>query len=74
VNFRTQRRQNGAIFAEFLTNTNYTNITGVHIDAIVTGSPYQKYGRINAVRVGEVVDTQRRRRRQLAENYISVSV
>lgn len=38
---------------------------------IVTGKPWSKYGVITSVRVGDVIDTQRRRRRQLVETYVS---
>jgi len=41
---------------------------------IVTGSPWTAYGIIGAVRVGNVLDTQRRRRRQLVETYVSAGV
>jgi hypothetical protein len=40
---------------------------------IVTGGDYTKYGVITGVRVGDVIDTQRRRRRQLVETYVSAS-
>jgi hypothetical protein len=40
---------------------------------IVTGKPYTEYGQITGVRVGDVIDTQRRRRRQLAESYASAA-
>jgi hypothetical protein len=38
---------------------------------VVTGGNYTRYGVITQVRVGDVVDTQRRRRRQLQETYVS---
>ena len=38
---------------------------------IVTGSPWTQYGVINQVRVGNRMDTQRRRRDQLEEAYVS---
>lgn len=44
---------------------------GAHVLPIVTGSGYTRYGVINQVRVGNVFDTQRRRRRQIAETYQS---
>nr|CRY96679.1 hypothetical protein [uncultured prokaryote] len=40
---------------------------------IVTGAPYVTYGRIDEVRVGEVVDTQRRRRNSENEAYESMA-
>lgn len=36
---------------------------------IVTGKPYTHYGVVTGVKVGDVMDTQRRRRRQLVESY-----
>jgi len=36
---------------------------------IVSGKPYTKYAVVTGVRVGDVMDTQRRRRRQLVESY-----
>jgi len=41
---------------------------------IVTGAPWTSYGIIGGVRVGNVLDTQRRRRRQLVETYVSAGV
>jgi hypothetical protein len=38
---------------------------------IVTGKPYVNYGVINQVKVGNIVDTQRRRRNRLVEVYQS---
>ena len=54
------------------------SVSGVGIDAphvrpIVTGGNYTKYGVINTVRVGTVLDTQRRRRRSLTEVYENAS-
>jgi hypothetical protein len=40
-----------------------------HVRPIVTGSGYTHYAVIDQVRVGNVMDTQRRRRRSLAETY-----
>ena len=45
-----------------------------HVKAIVTGKPYTEYGVITGVQVGDVVDTQRRRRRQLVEVRVSDTV
>jgi hypothetical protein len=42
-----------------------------HVRPIVTGAPWTDYGMITEVRVGDLVDTQRRRRRQLVETYTS---
>lgn len=55
----------------------YVNAGGLGsmiVTPIVTGSGYTRYGVINQVRVGDVPDTQRRRRRSLPETYASVSV
>lgn len=41
---------------------------------IVTGSPYTSYAEIDAVRVGSVIDSQRRRRRQVPEIYANEAV
>ena len=45
----------------------------VHVRPIVTGAPWSQYGIINQVRVGNVPDTQRRRRDTLVEDYQSVT-
>jgi hypothetical protein len=44
-----------------------------HIRPIVTGKPWASYGVINQVRVGNIVDTQRRRRNRLVEVFQSAS-
>ena len=44
---------------------------GPHIRPCVTGSPFVNYGVISTVRVGNVTDTQRRRRRSLTETYVN---
>lgn len=41
---------------------------------IVTGSPWTDYAVIQGVRVGNIIDTQRRRRRQEVETYASSAV
>jgi hypothetical protein len=41
---------------------------------IVTGSPWSQYGKITEARVGNVIDTQRRRRRQTKEVYTGATV
>jgi len=41
---------------------------------IVTGKPYDNYAVVTSVQVGDVMDTQRRRRRQLVESYHSEDV
>lgn len=47
---------------------------GAHVKPIVTGSGYINYAVINQVKVGNVFDTQRRRRRSIAETYVSGAV
>jgi hypothetical protein len=44
-----------------------------NVRPIVTGAPYERYAMINEIRVGAVLDAQRRRRRSLSEAYISVT-
>lgn len=48
--------------------------TAAHVRPIITGKPFTEYSVINQVRVGNVVDTQRRRRNALTETYVSDSV
>jgi hypothetical protein len=57
----------------FLAALAYDTITptDIHIRPIVTGHPWVNYGVINQVRVGSIVDTQRRRRDRLTEVYSS---
>lgn len=43
----------------------------IHIRPIVTGKPFTQYGVISQVRVDNVMDTQRRRRRQLVGTVLS---
>jgi len=45
-----------------------------HTHAIVTGAPFVSYAKIDTVRVGNVPDTQRRRRRSLVETYTDLPV
>lgn len=40
---------------------------------IVTGQPYTAYAQIDGVRVGSVIDSQRRRRRQVTEVYAALA-
>lgn len=61
--------------AALITALNYANIIGaVYADAIVVGAPWSRYNTIAAVRVGNVIDTQRRRRNQITETYVSHDV
>lgn len=61
-----------AMLEGFHYNGNPTN--PVWMLPIVCAQAPDTYGQIDEVRVGQVVDTQRRRRRQLVENYSSASV
>jgi len=56
-----------------LEGLSYTGTGGAtaHVRPIVTGGDYTKYGMITSVRVGDVLDTQRRRRRSLEETVVS---
>jgi hypothetical protein len=56
-----------------LEGLSYTGTGGstAHVRPIVTGGGYNKYGMITSVRVGNVFDTQRRRRRSLQETVVS---
>lgn len=45
-----------------------------HTAPIVTGVPYALYGKVTQIRVGDRVDTQRRRRRQLVETYANTDL
>jgi hypothetical protein len=51
-----------------------TGATPPEVTPIVTGSGYVHYGIISQVKVGNVPDTQRRRRRQIPETYQSTTV
>lgn len=44
------------------------------VTPIVTGKPYEQYATINQVRVGRALDTQRRRRRNIDEGYVTVTL
>lgn len=58
-----------ATVAEALRTLTVTGPVSVDTTPIVTGVPWNKYGVIDQVRVGNVFDVQRRRRRQLEESY-----
>jgi hypothetical protein len=45
-----------------------------HVHAAVIGSPWTNYGKISNIRIGDVLDTQRRRRRQLVEAYTGATI
>jgi hypothetical protein len=49
-------------------------VLGPNVRPIVTGGGYSAYATISQVRMGNVWDTQNRRRRQLVETYSSTSV
>jgi hypothetical protein len=50
------------------------NPVGPHTHAIITGAPWVNYGAITQLRLGDIWDAQRRRRRQLTETYTSSTV
>jgi hypothetical protein len=66
----------GAAGVSFIQALTYTSIVGTtaQVAPIITGKPYTNFGRIKEVRVGQVFDTQRRRRRQLPENFVAFPV
>lgn len=45
-----------------------------HTAPIVTGGLFREYARINKIRIGNVIDTQRRRRNRLVETYSEAPV
>lgn len=51
-----------------------TGTDGSVVKPIVTGGTFTNYAVITQVRVGNIFDTQNRRRRQLTETYLSASV
>lgn len=51
-----------------------TGSLAAHVRPIVTGKPFTRYGTITQVRVGSIMDTQRRRRNRLTEVYESAMV
>lgn len=72
----TNRGNYATAFAAFLTaiTLDDTGTGGPAVTPIVTGSGFQNYATINAVRVGDVVDTQQRRRRAIYEQFSTVAV
>lgn len=48
--------------------------TATHVKPIITGSPWTQYGVVTSVNVGNIPDSQRRRRRQLLETRTSLDV
>jgi hypothetical protein len=63
----------GVAFLEALSYS-ATSPYDINVRPIVTGKPWAKYGVISQVRVGSIVDTQRRRRNRLTEVYTSAPV
>ena len=64
-----------AATATLVADCNYSGLgADSYADAIVTGSPWTRYNLISAVRIGQVMDTQRRRRNQITETYVSHDV
>jgi hypothetical protein len=49
-------------------------VTGPNVQPIVTGGAFTNYAVISQVRVGNIFDTQNRRKRQLPETYVSDTV
>lgn len=62
--FQTNLRNAAVTFLQALAVTP-VGPTAPHVRPIVTGSPFTQYGVISQVRVDNVIDTQRRRRRSL---------
>lgn len=62
--------------AALLEALSYTGsgVGALAVRPIVTGKPWVNYGVINTVRVGNVMDTQRRRRRSIPETYTNHAV
>lgn len=61
--------------ADLIAALNYSGVgADSYADAIVTGAPWTKYSKVASVRVGNVIDTQRRRRNQITETYVSNDV
>lgn len=52
-------------FLEALTLDGATS--GIWCTPIVTGAPYTAYGAVNSVQIGNVIDTQQRRRASIEE-------
>lgn len=63
----------GAAFINALTYSDASPV-GAHVKPVVTGKPWSHYGTISSVKVGNIMDTQRRRRDRLREAYHSVAV
>ena len=51
-----------------------TTVGTVRVVPIVTGAPWTAYASISTVKVGDLLDTQRRRRGNVPESYTTVSV
>lgn len=51
-----------------------TEPTGSSVRPIIIGAPYSDYAVITSLRIGNIVDTQQRRRRQLTETYSSDTI
>lgn len=60
----------------FFEGLSYTpeSTEGPHVRPIVTGSPWVNYGMVQTLKVGDLVDTQRRRRNQIDETYVTGSL
>lgn len=48
--------------------------SGIWVTPIVTGAPYTAYGVVNSVQIGNVIDTQQRRRANITETRVAQTV
>ena len=64
---------NAKAFLEGLTYSG-TGSGDAHVHTIVTGAPWTHYGAVTTVEVGDIMDTQRRRRNAMTETYLQDSV
>lgn len=64
-----------AAAADYVAALNYSGIgADSYADMVVAGAPWLRYAKVSSVRIGNVIDTQRRRRNRLTETYISNDV
>jgi len=61
-------------FATMLSGISLEGVVSVKVAPIVIGNPWTSFFKISEVRVGNQVDTQRRRRRSVQETYSTASV
>jgi hypothetical protein len=67
---QTNTKDSAVTFLEALSYDNVI-VGSVHIRPIVTGGNWQNYGVVTQVRVDNIVDTQRRRRKSLVGTTLS---